>query len=83
MAHMNMSAMQNLFRMYSALKDEVDSLKAEVKALRESSNKRHVAVKEVVNFLSVEVEKSLDENDEKVDQLSAEIEEVREHVIVL
>ena len=80
---MNMSAMQNLFSMYSALKDEVDSLKAEVKALREGSNKRHLEVKEVVNFLSVEVEKSLDENDEKVDQLSAEIEEVREHVIVL
>ena len=54
-----------------------------VRSLLETSTKRSVAVKEVVeniNSLSVEVNKSLDDNDEKFDQLSAEIEEIREHV---
>ena len=59
------------------------NLKAVVKALLESNSKKSVAVKEVVeniNSLSVDVNKALDDNDEKVDQLSAEIEEIREHV---
>ena len=83
MAHMKMNAMQNLFRLYSELKDKIDSLRAEVKSLRESNNKKTVAVKEVVNkinSLSEEVNKSLDDNDERVGQLSAEIEEIRDHI---
>ena len=47
-----MSAMQNFFKMYSELKDEVDSLKADVKALRESNNKKTLAVKKVVENLA-------------------------------
>ena len=62
---------------------ELKDLKAVVKALAESNGKKSVAIKEVVNSsnsLSAEVYKALDENDEKVGQLSAEIEEIREHV---
>ena len=44
MAHVKMNAMQNLFRLYSELKDEVDILRAEVKALRESNSKKSVAI---------------------------------------
>ena len=65
------------------LKEEIEDLKAIVTSLLNTSTSRHIAVKEVVNninSLSVEVNKSLDENDEKVVQLSAEIEEIRDHV---
>ena len=76
-------AMNALFQMCSDLQKEVNDLKAVVKALIESNGKKSVAIKEVVdnsNSLSVEVNKALDENDGKIDQLSAEIEEIREHV---
>ena len=69
--------------MCSELKAEVESLKTVIKALLESNSKKSVAVKEVVtniNVLSAELDKALDANDEKVQKLSAEIEEVREHV---
>ena len=62
---------------------EVKDLKAVVKSLLESNSKKSVAVKEVVeniNALNVDLNKALDENDSKVEQLSAEIEEIREHV---
>ena len=67
----------------SSLKEEIADLKAVVKALVESNNKKSVAIKEVVdnsNLLSEEVNKALDDNEEKVVQLSAEVEEIREHV---
>ena len=44
----DMRAMNALFQMCSDLKAEVESLKAVVKALVESNNKKSVAVKEVV-----------------------------------
>ena len=79
----DMRAMNALFQMCSDLQKEVDTLKTVVKALLESNNKKSVAVKEVVdniNTLSEDVNKAMDGNDEKIDQLSAEIEEIREHV---
>ena len=78
-----MNAMQALFKMCSELREEVDSLKAVVKALLESNNKKSVAVKEVVeniNILSEDVNKAMDVNDAEIDRLNAEINEVREHV---
>ena len=71
------------FNVIYGLKEEIEDLKAIVTSLLNTSTSRHIAVKEVVNninSLSVEVNKSLDENDEKVVQLSAEIEEIRDHV---
>ena len=65
------------------LEEEVTNLKAVVKALQESNNKKSVAVKEVVtniNVLSAELDRALDANDDKFDQLSAEVEEIKEHV---
>ncbi len=66
-----------------ALNEEVTNLKAVVKALQESNNKKSVAVKEVVtniNVLSAELDRALDANDDKFDQLSAEVKEIKEHV---
>ena len=71
------------FNIIPVFKEEIADLKAIVTSLLKTSTSRHIAVKEVVNninSLSVEVNKSLDENDEKVVQLSAEIEEIRDHV---
>ena len=81
----DMKAMNALFQMCSELQKEVKDLKAVVKALVESNNKKSVAIKEVVdnsNSLSEEVNKALDDNEEKVVQLSAEIEEIRDYVII-
>ena len=78
-----MNAMQALFKMCSELREEVDSLKAVVKALLESNNKKLVVVKEVVeniNILSEDVNKAMDVNEAEIDRLNAEINEVRGHV---
>ena len=66
-----------------ALQEEVTDLKAGVKALLESNSKKSVAVKEVVtniNVLSAELDKALDANDDKFEKLSAEVDEIRDHV---
>ena len=59
----DMRAMNALFQMCSDLKTEVESLKAVVKALVESNNKKTVAVKEVVeniNILTEDVNKAME-----------------------
>ena len=69
--------------MCSELKAEVESLKSMIKALLESNSKKSVAVKEVVtniNVLSAELDKALNTNDDKFEKLSAEFEEVKDHV---
>ena len=49
----DMRAMNALFQMCSDLKAEVESLKAVVKTLAESNNKKSVAVKEVVENINI------------------------------
>ncbi len=76
-------AINELFQMCKKLQEEVTNLKTVVKALQESNNNKSVAVKEVVtniNALSAELDKALDANDDKFDQLSAEVEEIKDHV---